>query len=1106
MPAPDFRLHHGNDLDVLAGILAAELAKPPPGGALLAPDTVLIPQPAMRRWLQKTLAENHGIAANLRFLTPGEFVRETLAANLGDDDAPVADAGTLRWRLWAILVDDVAMAAPVFAPLRPVLAGDDRALSAWALAGELAQAFEKYQAWRRDWLLRWDADLPADRGDWQGELWRRATRGLSHRARRLDQYLRRFDDARAAPPQGLPPRLFAFACQNVSPDVLRVIASAALAAPLHFFFVSPVEGWWGDLQTAGERLRARPGAVFADDGENPLLRANGAAGRDFVNLLFADERIRPTWEQAVYVPPDPLERTGLLHDLQRDLLWRRPPSTRRAFDAADRSLRLHACPTPLREVQVLHDQLRDLLESDPTLQPRDIAVLTPDIDAWAPLVHGVFGAAMGTPLQIPYAIADGSVLAAQPLPAWFLQVLALPRARFTLAEGLDLLSLPPVARRLGLGPAAIDRLADALRVAGVRWGRDGAHRARAGAGDDGSYTWRWALDRLLLGHATASDADQAGAAPLPWLEGGDIAALDGLIAGLQVLERFAADLQRPLPADAWAARLSDLLDALLPARAADAGERRAFEALRGVVGAFAKELGAAGITRAVDATVVEAWFRDRLGEDDGRQPFLSGGVTFGRMVPMRLIPFRVICLVGMDDGAYPRRDPGGQLNRLAAELRGPHRRTGDRSVREDDRFLFLQLLAAATDTFHVSWQGSDPRSGEDTPPAVVVAELVEIAGRHLDGADDAARLVLRHPLQPFSPAAFGAPLAGDVVPADAARRIGHATAWRPAARVGDGVRAAPPPFLVEALPPVSLDTPVTTRAALFATLANPAKHFLRQRLALRLPQPDDPLPDSEPFAADDFRLKHARAQRVFEALRAGHDDLPALADRLVAEALLPAGPAGRELLRETQARVAGCARAARLWAPDAARTRAWRLDVPEAQLSGTFTGEHDAGLLQFRASRPHGRTLLDLGIDWLAWHGLGERRPVYRLLPGEAPRTLPVLDPAVARSVLREYLRIAWEAARRPLPFLPRSAHAWRAAAGDAPADDGEKAWDAASAEWRGTGKRGTYAEGDDAWVRLALRGNDPFADDVPAARAEFMQLANTVFGPLLRDPEASDG
>ena len=87
VPTGDFRLYHSNALEVLAGILARVLREPAPGQSLLAPEVVLIPQVAMRRWLQATLAAEHGVAANLEFLTPGEFVGRALDANPPPGDA-----------------------------------------------------------------------------------------------------------------------------------------------------------------------------------------------------------------------------------------------------------------------------------------------------------------------------------------------------------------------------------------------------------------------------------------------------------------------------------------------------------------------------------------------------------------------------------------------------------------------------------------------------------------------------------------------------------------------------------------------------------------------------------------------------------------------------------------------------------------------------------------------------------------------------------------------------------------------------------------------------------------------------------------------------------
>jgi exodeoxyribonuclease V gamma subunit len=237
----DFRLYHSNALDVLAGLLAETLRTPASGQPLLAPDVVLIPQVAMRRWLQATLAARHGIAANLEFLTPGEFVARALAANPAPDAAAgeELDADSLHWHLYAALLDPALRARPALAQLAAYLDGDDP-LKAWTLAGELAGVFGKYQAWRRDWLLRWDDG--ADRDDPQAILWRAAIGGRGHRARRIQDYLARFaenEGNRGALPAGLPPRLFAFATLNISPDVLRVLATQSRVGTLHFYLPTP---------------------------------------------------------------------------------------------------------------------------------------------------------------------------------------------------------------------------------------------------------------------------------------------------------------------------------------------------------------------------------------------------------------------------------------------------------------------------------------------------------------------------------------------------------------------------------------------------------------------------------------------------------------------------------------------------------------------------------------------------------------------------------------------------------------------------------------------------------------------------------------------------
>jgi len=1100
---PDFRLYPSNALDLLAGLLAAELRQPVPGQSILTPEVILIPQVAMRRWLQATLAAEHGVAANLEFLTPGEFVARALEANPEQASGPVLgkaqdelDAATLHWRLYAALTDPAVLADPALAQLAAYLHGDD-ALKPWALAGELAGVFEKYQAWRRDWLLRWEAG--ADPADPQAVLWRHVAAGSAYRARRIQAYLDRFE--RGALPQGLPRRVFAFATLNVSPDVLRVLATQARVGTLHFYLPTPAQGYWGDLQALRPRRRvdvdagnaAIDGLLDATGGENPLLQAWGAAGRDFMAMLGSYEVVHPSAEIDVYADPlatgqRPLRAGGLgdslLKRMQSDLFHRRRPAVPAplaALDRTDPSLQVHACHTRLRELQVLHDQLRGLLEDprfDPPLQPRQIAVLAPDIDPYIPYLEAVFGASQDAPgARIPYALADTSPLAGEPLAEVFVRLLGLPVSRFGLNETLDLLASPPLAEAAGLDAAAFERLHGWLQAAGARWGVDAAHRAQHGAPADDAYTWTFALDRLLLGHASGSTEDIAGVAPFDALEGGALDALDALVRLLRVLARYQRALNEALSPSAWRERLLGLLDALLPQSPSAPATQRALDRLRKLIDDFAREAGKAGFEASVPAEVVRAHFAGVLAEADTRAPLLTGGLSVGRMVPMRLLPFRVICLLGMNDGDFPRRDPAAGLNQLTAQLGTDKRRYGDRSTREDDRFLFLQLFASAQDVFYVSYLGADARDGSVREPSVLVTELIGAAAdQHVDAPAARTALTVRHALQPFAPAAFGAE--GDP------RRFSYRGQWQPAsARLG-GARAPLAPWFDAPLPARDVEERDLPLEALRRFFTAPAAQFLRQRLDLRLPELEEVGQDVEPLLTPGAGLDKALLQhQVFDALLTGND--AALYDRLRARALLPSGPLGRSQLATLVAQLRPYAEAFAGWAGGAERrTQAIDVEFDGLRLHGRLEGVYDTGLAHVRLGAMNGPAAIRQGLDWLAANAAGLALPLVRFHEAETgvgPFVRDPIDPAQARAALRALLALRAQGLQAPLPFGPYSGWEFFNA------DDTDKAIKAAATRWRGTER--SWGEGTGEAYRLALRGRDPFAD-----AALLRQFADTSF------------
>lgn len=1138
MPTASARFHliSGNRLDRLAAHLGARLATPPDPDSL-APDVVLIPQPALRHWLQQALAERFGIAANLDLCTPSEFVWRLLRAARPDlPDASPWDRERLRWQLYALLGDNaVGLPSPVQRHLQRATADEsrdsgERAISHYALADALAAAYDRYQAYRPDWLRDWERNVPASRDDWQAQLWRslhQRLKGSPHRAALLGDWLARHDRdadgyAGIAPP-GLPPRVAAFGTIHVSPDVLHMLAVVGQWIELDFYLPMPSAEYWGDVESLRQRVKregiASLSAALADaECDNPLLTAWGVGGREIVAQLFSYDVVLPQRETELFVEPG---RGTLLHRLQQDVLERTPPTVA-AFDAGDVSLQLHACHSKLREVEVLHDQLRALLDDprfDPPLQPRDIAVLAPDIADYLPLARAVFGGlSADDPRYIPFALADRPQAQSHPLVAMLLDVLALADTPLTASGFRDLLAIPAVAHALQLDVAQRARIDGWFAAAGIRWGDDEHARERAGAGRWREYSFDFGIDRLLSGYAAGDGVDAAVAgteliAPYSELEGADAETLDRALAFYRRLRELAAWMREPHAATEWRARLGGWLQASLALVPQDEAEAQARRLLLETLDDFASEAANAG---ALPALLVRRALRDALTLPSPHRPWLSGGVTFAGMVPLRTVPFRVICLLGLDADAYPRREPADDINRVVDAIQGrAPRYPGDRSVRDDDRFLFLQLLCAAGDVFYLSYGGSDARDGSVREPSPVIAELLDAVER-MHGEEVRDKLCVQHPLQPFSPRAFGAGDDGGVEP----RRFSYRKEW--AMPAASAVQVNEPPFVTA---PLTTDTAAfepPDRDALQAFFANPAKAWLKDRLGLRLTTREEALDDREPQGSDKLR-RYA----VIAALTA--DDPPPRTDendgdvirRMRARAELPPGRDGEALIEDTRPLARGLLAEAR-----AVLTASTPREVSEATVPVAFRFDdvhrdadgHPLRLI-LEAGKLNGKRRLRAGIDHLllaSVHGADARTVLVgegeakagRKKAGDATEDAPPIaihtfagidrDAALAR--LNALLALWRRGQSEPLPFAPKAGWAYVEKFHAKQPADHAAAWAAAQQAFAPT--FGEYGgESADAWLAIAFRPQGLF-DAVDSVRArDFGAVARAIFDAL--EPQA---
>jgi exodeoxyribonuclease V gamma subunit len=880
-------------------------------GDVLRPTRVVAAHPGIKRWMIGALARRagpRGVVANLDVRLPSEWLDELAVAVLGGAAPSLAPyrRDALRWRI----LDSLARVE--HAQLREYLA---RAAEPWQrlqFADRLAGLYAQYLVYRPDWLLGWQrGNLEHPQESLLGPLWRRLRDeiGQPHRAERMAQLFERLREAPTATVDaGV---LHVFGVSHLPPAVLQALRLLARTRLVAIYMPDPCVQHWAGLRNQREVLTqfsnlgvdAEAERAYLDLG-HPLLASLGRMGQHFGLVLNeGEDGVRSDtrhWADRAPQADDPQHLLGRVQDSIRQL---KPslvdPSTTLDADAArnsllhDPSLRVHACHTRLREVEVLRDALLSALADDPTLEPRDIVVMAPDIGAYAPLLPAVLGAAGQHRGPLPYHVADVGLSRSHPVFEAFLALLELPTTRISAPAIVGLLTLAPVARALGLDAEGGDALARWLGRARVAWGLDAAARGGFDVPAIDDHTFAWGISRMLAGLVYGEDRDGS-EVPLPDLlpvagihgpQVQAIGALDRLLGEIDALRR---DAHAQRPAQEWFERLRRLASSLLRADPDDREESEALALLLRALDGVRIEIDDAGVDPTIDFATARGVLRERLDVLPGRAAYLPGGITFCGMVPQRAVPFRIIAVLGLDDGAFPRQRSDGGLDLM---VRFP--RLGDRDARSDDRYLFLETLMAARSRLHLSYVGEGAQDGRARNPAAPLTELLafldaqhpqfERTERH--GADqDRQRTppwLVRHPLQPFDRRYFD--------------RSDPRLFTRERQLVASGGGVAAPFVAVErsiaADAEAALHVPLRSLLAYFT---DPARQLLVDGLKLRLDAFDDhALADSEPLDAALSRIDGIERRLVLDALASDADEVPAAApDWLRLSGILPSGLLG----------------------------------------------------------------------------------------------------------------------------------------------------------------------------------------------------------------------
>jgi exodeoxyribonuclease V gamma subunit len=629
-------------------------------------------------------------------------------------------------------------------------------------------------------------------------------------------------------------------------------------------------------------------------------------------------------------------------------------------------------------------------------------------------------------------------------------------------------------------------------------------------------TWRFGLDRLLLGYAMpglaeAPATETAGTTPLvPCLEvegegalvmGRFVDFVERVFQGLKGLEekRSLAD---------WSKKLLELLDQVFDLEQDADGVGQVRDALEALA---AEGLAVPGEELVAFAAVREA-LRSELEESGGSPEVFRGGVSVCGMRLMRGVPFRVVCVLGMNDGAFPRRNQRPGFDLLTGDVRA-----GDPSPRHDDRYLFLQLLQSARERFYLSYLGQSDRDNAELPPSVLVSELLDYAeARFLpaDGATKVAKwLTVRHPLHRFSPTYFGAPANGK--PGAAANRPGslfsYSTESYAAARQLAAGGGSPWVFANETLPEPGAEFRTLRVADLVAFLKNPSRYFLEQRLKLKLREKDrHELAEDELFGLNDLQRYSLENELLGKLMKAPQtaDAAERIRPRWVAECRLPLGEPGRAEHGSVATYAGWLGEGLMAQGVQATESLTVNLTIGEFRLKGSVPVNATGGVLHWRAGKLREVDRLETWVEHLVALTMnkgGASRLIGEAQTANKETKLPLLQVRTyaqaddARTVLQELLDLYWRGLASPLPFFPKSAMAYAEKMADPEADEEtqEEAQKAARGKWEGN----PHAKGENVDIHFesCFRGLENPLDD------KFENVGMEIYKPLLRHEAAPE-
>jgi len=923
-------LHSSNKTENLLEHLAVILNTAPLSSPF-AKEVFLIQSQGMERWLSQQLASHFQVFANFDFLFPGKFFSQMARRIQQKLSTDVFVRELMVWRFELLLRD---IEEPIFAPLQHYLSGENTELKRFQLATHLAQVFDQYQMMRPQLLNDWQRgklNYNSNTEKWQQALWLKITEQTQEQHRgalwlqAIDKFNRLEEGALSAQ---LPERISVFGLNTMPPLFMEFLQGLSRHTDVHFYLLNPAQAFWADI------VNKKQAELEGFENGHPLLASLGQQGREFQQMLL---------DRAFTLELDSFEEnTGnlsLLEHLQNDLL--NNDSLGRELDKDD-SISIHSCHSRLREVEVLKTQLLHALETDADLELREIVVMAPNIEQYAPFISAVFA-------DIQHGIADKSLRSSNATLDAYLKFLRLTQGRFGWQSVIDLLEQKEVYSCFGLNETDVILIRHWVAETRIRWGKSAQYKKQLQLPESVENTWQAGLDRLLMGYAVSSDdAFFADVLPYSEIEGNSADALGGLYDFIRLLFKASKVLAKSYSTKQWAETLLEYAELLFPAEAMSSEQQAEKLQMNEILLELSSEINEVH-DQPVSLSVIMAWLDGRVTETKSANGFLRGQLTFCSMLPMRSIPFKVIALLGMNEGEFPHTDHHLTFDLLAKDFQA-----GDRSRRADDRYQFLEILLSTRKQLIMTYIGQSMSENEAIPASVIIQELLDVMHSHYQ----IDQFVIQHPLQSFSAAYFsGQPdlmsyNPNDLATANALRKpVTENSVWWQG----------------------QLNTELEKQLEvheLFAFYRHPQRYFLQTQLQLHLQKIEAEEPERELFSLlgmDNYAIDH-------EWIEAGLQDESLSLAKLKAQGRWISGELGEVLFEEKQQEIARFVEKIQAkQAGDLIEPVAIDMQVADVRLQGVLAQQYSQDCLFYRHTAMKGKDFMQAWIQHLIMNRMAKK-------------------------------------------------------------------------------------------------------------------------------------